>query len=65
MSLSQLFPGQIISDQFIVQLHGNDQRVTLSGRYDRDVRTAEPKDVRRFIDGSTVVTLGVPADITG
>ncbi len=62
MPLSQLFPGQIIADQFILQLHGNDQRVTksLSGNYDRKVRTPESKDVRRFFNGSTVVTLGVP-----
>jgi hypothetical protein len=61
---SKLFPGEIVTDQFLLQLYRNDQRVTecLSGFYERDVRTPEAKDFRRPLNGSTVLTLGVPAD---
>jgi len=43
-----LFPGQVVTDQLILQLHGDDQWVTesLSGSYDWNVRTPEPKDFR-------------------
>ena len=62
MPFCKLFSRQIVQDQFIVHLNCVHQRVTesLFERYDRKVRTPEPKDIRRFFDGSTVVTFGVP-----